>query len=144
MVKSNSAITICNCKTLEGWPDERQLDIRRLYLLGPILKSRLGLALRKGCDGVEPDNGDGYTNSTGFPLTFQDQLNFNIWLADEAHARSLPIGLKNDLGQINELLCYYDWALNEQCFQYNEWYLPVPFVNAGKAVFGVEYELANS
>jgi len=129
---------------LEGWPDERWLDIRRLDVLGPILKARLDLAVQKGCDGVEPDNVDGYTNNTGFALTFQDQLNFNIWLANEAHARGLSVGLKNDLDQINELLPYYDWALNEQCFQYNECDSLLPFVNAGKAVFGVEYELATS
>jgi hypothetical protein len=65
--------------------------------LGPILFARLDLAVAKGCDGVEPDNVDGYANNTNFPLTVQDQLQFNIWLANEAHARGLSIGLKNDL-----------------------------------------------
>jgi hypothetical protein len=35
----------------------------------------------------------------------------------------------------------YDWALNEQCFQYGECALLQPFIDAGKAVFSVEYEL---
>lgn len=128
-------------KPLDNWPGEYWLDIRRMDLLGPIMRQRLDLAQQKGCDGVEPDNVDGYNNDTGFSLTANDQLNYNIWLANEAHARGLSVGLKNDLDQVNELLPYFDWALNEQCFQYEECELLLPFIEAGKAVFGVEYEL---
>lgn len=122
-----------------GWPGEKWLDIRRLDILGPIMAARLDLAAAKGCDGVEPDNIDAYTNNTGFPLTYAHQLTYNRWLADEAHARDLSIGLKNDLEQIGDLLPYFDWAINEQCYQYDECELLDPFVAAGKAVFGVEY-----
>ena len=123
-----------------GWPGEKWLDIRRIDLLGPILERRLDLAREKGCDGVEPDNVDGYTNKTGFSLTADDQLSFNRWLADQAHLRGLSIGLKNDLEQAEILEPWFDWALNEQCFQYDECELLLPFIQAGKAVFGVEYE----
>jgi len=125
---------------LDDWPGERWLDIRRLDLLGPIMAARLDLAVQKACDGVEPDNVDGYANDSGFPLTADDQLTYNIWLSTEAHQRGLSIGLKNDLDQIPQLLPYFDWVLNEQCFQYDECELLLPFVDAGKAVFGVEYE----
>jgi hypothetical protein len=126
---------------LEGWPGEKWLDIRRLDLLGPIMQERLDLARQKGCDGVELDNVDGYTNQSGFPLTYTDQLAYNTWLAEQAHARSLSIGLKNDLDQVNDLLSAFDWALNEECFSYNECDLLLPFIQSNKAVFGVEYEL---
>jgi hypothetical protein len=126
---------------LPDWPGERWLDIRRIDLLGPIMSARLDLAVQKSCDGVEPDNVDGYANDTGFPLSYSDQLAYNTWLAEQAHARGLSVGLKNDLGQINDLLPHFDWALNEECFTYNECDLLSPFVAAGKAVFGVEYEL---
>jgi hypothetical protein len=125
---------------LEGWPGEKWLDIRQLATLGPIMATRLDLAAQKGCDGVDPDNVDGYQNDTGFPLASVDQLAYNQWIADQAHARGLAVGLKNDLGQIDELLPYFDWALNEQCFQYNECDLLLPFVQAGKPVFGIEYQ----
>ena len=69
------------------------------------------------------------------------QLAYNRWLAGQAHRRGLSIGLKNDLGQIPELLSHFDWAINEQCFQYEECELLLPFVQAGKPVFGIEYEL---
>ena len=42
------------------------------------------IAVQKGCDGVDPDNVDGYTNKTGFPLTAKDQLAYNKFLAQEA------------------------------------------------------------
>ena len=122
--------------------DERWLDIRRIDLLGPIMRSRLDLAVTKGCDAVEPDNMDAYTNlsEVDVPLTYQDQINYNRWIAQEAHARGLSVGLKNDVDQLADLVDYFDWALNEQCFQYNECNNYSIFTNAGKAVFGVEYQ----
>ena len=128
-------------KPLEGWAGERWLDIRQLDILGPIMTARMDLCKEKGFDGIEPDNIDGYVNDTGFPLTYQDQIVYNMFLANEAHARGLSIGLKNDLDQINDLLSYFDWALNEQCFQYGEYDKLLPFINDGKAVFQVEYYL---
>jgi hypothetical protein len=124
-----------------GWPGERWLDIRRLDVLGPIMERRLDRAVRKGCDGVEPDNVDGYANDSGFPLTAADQLVYNRWLAEAAHARGLSVGLKNDLEQIPDLVDDFDWALDEQCFEFAECELLLPFVDDGKAVFGVEYAL---
>ena len=53
--------------------------------------------------------------------------------------RGLSIGLKNDLDQIPDLVGDFDWALNEQCFEFDECDTLLPFIQAGKAVFGVEY-----
>ncbi|WP_020405380.1 endo alpha-1,4 polygalactosaminidase [Hahella ganghwensis] len=124
--------------------DERWLDIRRIDLLEPIMTSRLDLAVEKGCDAVEPDNMDAWTNSSEVrlnpALTGDDQLAYNKWLARQAHERGLSIGLKNDIEQLTELVDHFDWALNEQCFQYNECEAYSVFTNADKAVFGVEYQ----
>ena len=123
----------------EGWPGEKWLDIRRVDLLAPIMRARLDLCRDKGFDGIEPDNVDGYTNHTGFPLTYQDQLTYNIWLAGEAHARGLSIGLKNDEAQAADPVSHFDWAMTEDCFA-DEWCEEMePFINAGKAVFAAEY-----
>jgi endo-alpha-1,4-polygalactosaminidase (GH114 family) len=123
----------------EGWPGEKWLDIRRIDLLAPAMRGRLDQCQAKGFDGVEPDNIDAYTNDTGFPLTYQDQIDYNVWLAGEAHARGLSIGLKNDSEQVGDLLPHFDWALTEDCFA-QEWCAEVvPFVIAGKAVFAAEY-----
>ena len=127
-----------------GWPGERWLDIRRLGVLGPIMKARLTRCVRKGFDGVEFDNVDGYANNTGLLLTAGQQLRYNVFLANQAHRRGLSAALKNDLGQVPKLLRYFDFALDEQCFQYRECSKLKPFVTAGKAVFEVEYRLARS
>jgi hypothetical protein len=124
---------------LDSWPGERWLDIGNIEALGPIMQARLDLAVNKNCDGVEPDNIDGYINNNGLGLTSNEQIIYNRWLAQQAHQRGLSIGLKNDLDQVNDLVNDFDWALNEQCWQYNECDLLTPFVAAGKAVFGVEY-----
>ncbi len=126
-------------KKMDGW-DELWLDIRKVRELAPIMRTRLDLAAHKGCDGVEPDNVDAYSNDSGFPLTGTDQLVYNRFLASEAHARGLAIGLKNDLDQVETLEPHFDFAINEQCFQYSECALLTPFIEANKAVFGAEYE----
>lgn len=128
-------------KDYEGWPGEKWLDIRKIDLLSPIISARLDLAAQKGCDGVDPDNVNSYANDTGFPITYEDQLQFNIWLAEAAHNRGLSIGLKNDSEQIADLLPYFDWQLQEECFQYNECEQLLPFIEAGKPVFNIEYTL---
>ena len=58
-----------------------------------------------------------------------------------AHERGLSIGLKNDLEQVPDLLAHFDWALNERCFELDECEALLPFIEAGKAVFNVEYEI---
>jgi hypothetical protein len=125
-----------------GWPGERWLDIRKLRILRPIMRARLDLCAAKGFDAVEFDNVDGYQNRTGFPLTGSDQLRYNVFLANQAHRRRMSAVLKNDLSQVRDLLPYFDMALDEQCFQYDECNRLRPFVSAGKAVFTVEYRLA--
>jgi len=127
-----------------GSSGERWLDIRATDVLGPIMKARLDLCHGKGFDGVGVDSVDGYANATGFPLTAADQLAYNRLVAAEAHARGLSIGLANDLGEAAELLGDYDWLLDEQCFEYNECNRAQPFVDAGKAVFHVEFNLETS
>lgn len=126
-------------KNYEGWPGEKWLDIRQIDLLAPILQARFDECKTKGFDGIEPDNMDSYTNDTGFPLTYADQLTFNIWLAQEAHTRGLSIGMKNDPDQVIDLLPYFDWALTEDCFAEGWCETMLPFIQAGKPVFAAEY-----
>ena len=126
---------------LDGWPGERWLDVRRIDVLQPILADRFDMCRRKGFDGVEADNVDGYTQDSGFPLTAEDQLRFNRAVAGLAHERSLQIGLKNDLDQVGELVGDFDFAVNESCVQYRECEALTPFTAARKPVLHVEYDL---
>ncbi len=125
--------------TLEGFADERWLDIRSSNVLD-IMSDRLGIAVQKGCDGVEPDNVDGYVNNSGFDLTAADQLAFNRRIANAAHERGLAVALKNDLDQILDLIAYFDLSVNEQCHEFDECSLLQPFVTGEKPVFNAEYD----
>jgi hypothetical protein len=127
-----------------GWPGEKWLDIRRIDILAPLMTARLNLCKSKGFDAIEPDNIDGYSNSSGFPLTYQDQLTYNKWIASSAHALGLSVGLKNDVDQATDLEPFFDWTLNEQCFQYKECNTLLPFTQHAKAVFNVEYKLSTN
>jgi len=125
-------------KNMVGWEGEKWLDISNEELAS-VMRARLDLAVAKGCDGVDLDNMDGYTNDTGFTLNADDQLAYNKWIANEARKRGLSVGLKNDLNQIIELEPYYDFSINEQCHVYNECDKMQPFIDANKPVFNAEY-----
>jgi hypothetical protein len=127
----------------DGWPGEQWLDIRQISVLQPIMAARFAACRAKGFDGVEADLVDSYTDQTGFPLTAADQLRYNLMLAGLAHSLGLSIGLKNDLDQVPQLVGTFDFAIDEQCFQYSECAALTPFIKAGKAVFEVEYQLSN-
>ena len=122
-----------------GWPGEKWLDIRQIAILRPIMAARFDTCRAKGFDAVEPDNVAGYTNSTGFPLTAANQIAYNKMIAGLAHARGLKVGLKNDVEQARSLVGSFDFAVNEQCFQYSECSTLAPFIAAHKPVFNVEY-----
>lgn len=125
----------------DGYPDERWLDIRQIKVIAPILNKRFDLCKRKGFDAVEPDNMAGYQNNTGFPLTAADQLRFNRYIAKAVHTRGMSVALKNDPDQAKQLVGQFDFAVVEECFQYNECRRFSPFIAQNKAVFEAEYEL---
>lgn len=124
--------------SLQGWPGERWVDTRSTNVRN-IMSARLDLAVSKGCDGVEPDNVDGYTNNPGFPLTSSTQANFNLFIANAAHTRHLGVALKNDIEQLSTLGASFDFVINEQCHAFNECGAYSAFLASGKAVFNAEY-----
>jgi len=126
-----------------GWPGELWLDIRATSILLPIMDARAAKCRQAGFDGIEWDNVDGYSNRTGFPLTANDQLNYDESLANIAHSHGLTVALKNDVEQVPTMAPFFDYAVNEQCQQYNECgNYDTYFVAAGKATFQVEYKLS--
>ncbi len=121
------------------YASERWLDIRS-PVVRPIMQARLDLARDKQCDGVEPDNLDGYEHKTGFKLQARHQRSYNRFIADEAHARGLAVGLKNNAKQVTALEPRFDFAVVEQCFEFEECRKYKAFIDAGKAVFAAEYD----
>ncbi|MEV0261823.1 endo alpha-1,4 polygalactosaminidase [Streptomyces sp. NPDC050617] len=124
-----------------GWGGERWLDIRRPDRLRPVMATRMDMCRKKGFDAVEPDLTEAYRNRTGFTVTAAQQLAYNRMIAELAHDRGLSVGLKNDLDQIPQLVGDFDFAVNEECAQFDECQKLRPFIEHGKAVFHVEYKL---
>ena len=91
----------------------------RAYLL-PIMERRIAACKDKGFDAVEPDNVDGYANSSGFPISSDDQVAYNQAIAGLAHRYGLGVALKNDPGQVATLQPSFDFAIVEECARYGE------------------------
>ncbi|CAM9970119.1 unnamed protein product, partial [Scytosiphon promiscuus] len=165
-IKANGSVVICyfSAGTKEDWRDDADdfpeealgeplgdwegevwLDVTN-EIVREVMAARLDTAALKGCDGVEPDNMQVYAEAewgmdTGVNVTADEQMAYSIFLATEAHSRNLSIGLKNDLYHLAELESYFDWAINESCFEWNECDgYTTTFIAAGKAVFHTEYE----
>jgi hypothetical protein len=123
---------------MQGWPGQYWLDVRPQAVVD-VMKARIALAQQKRCDAIEADDVDSVSNNPGTGVTRTDQRSFIRTLAAEAHARGMSFALKNDLEDITALIGDVDFAINEECFQYDECDALTPFVQANKAVFQVEY-----
>ncbi|KAK9485648.1 putative endo alpha-1,4 polygalactosaminidase [Lipomyces starkeyi] len=124
--------------TLDGWPNERWLKLSSSNVR-EIMLSRLDLAKEKGCDGVDPDNVDGYDNDNGLDLTEDDSVNFVNFLAEATHALNMSLGLKNSGAIIPKVIGNMQWSVNEQCVPYDECSIYAAFTSVGKPVFHIEY-----
>jgi hypothetical protein len=124
---------------LAGWPGEKWLNLNSTNVHN-IMKARMDMAVGKGCDGIDPDNVDAYDNSGGgLGLTQADSINYVNFLATEAHARNLSIGLKNAGAIVPDVIDKMQWSVNEQCAQYNECDTYAVFPGQDKPVFHIEY-----
>lgn len=130
-------------KDLKGWQGEKWVNTNSNSVRNVMLK-RLDLAVQKKCNGVDPDNMDGYNNDNGFGLTQADAIDYMRFLAREAQNRNLSIGLKNALEIIPSVVDIMQWAVNEQCVEYKECSTLSPFVQQNKPVLHVEYPKGNT
>jgi len=124
---------------LDNWAGEKWLNISDSKTL-ELIKLRVDKAVIKGCNGVEFDNADGYTNTTGFSLNYEDQRIFNKSLGEYAKGKGLRTILKNDLNQLNDLEPFYDIAVNESCNEYSECDLYEDWISKGKYIYNIEYK----
>jgi hypothetical protein len=122
-------------------PNTGKRETARQFLLDEML-ARLKEAKLIGVDAIEFDDVDAYQNRTGLSISPRAQLEYNARLANLAHHMGFSVGLKNDLGQSDTLQPYFDFAINEECWQFHECgALRSWTAQYGKAVFNVEYEL---
>ena len=124
---------------LDGWAGERWLNTNSQNVRN-IMAARIQMAKDKGCNGVDPDNMDAYNNGGGgLKLTQTDAVSYARFLAANASALGLSVGLKNAGEIIPQVIDVMQWSVNEQCIQYTECDTYAPFIQAGKPVFNVEY-----
>jgi hypothetical protein len=121
-----------------GRADQRWLDIRQASLR-PVLERRVDLCRDRGFDGVLFAGLDGYARNSGFDLTAEQQLAFNRWLAEVAHARGLAAGIINDLDQAGELANAFDFLVADTCIAQSNCAAIQPFLAANKPVFLLDY-----
>lgn len=133
------------------FPDEFFLNIdndrgQRTFIL-QVSRERVEKCAEAAFDAVEWDTIDTFEDPhSGFRISARAQLMLNTRLANLAHRYGLSVAMKNDPSQVRELLPYFDFAIVEECFEWdpcdgNPAPGEVAFVEAGKAVFDVEYRL---
>eukprot|EP00122_Pirum_gemmata_P002409 Pgem_evm1s2167 len=129
---------------MKKYPDELWLDITKLNKLSVLMKLRFKKAQKKGCQAIEADNVDFYENVELKNYTKDElkeyQKQYGKWQSKTAHNMGMAIGLKNSMALLNDLVDYYEFAVNEECAEYNECNKYADnFNKQGKAIFGVEY-----
>ncbi|KAI8716530.1 Alpha-galactosidase [Fusarium sp. LHS14.1] len=123
---------------LDGWPDERWLNVSS-PAVRTIIKKRIEYAADKGCDAIDPDNVDGFQNENGLGLTSDDAVSFVKFLADTAASFNMSTGLKNAGDIIPDVISDVHFSVNEQCVEYAECETFAEFVDNDKPVFHIEY-----
>jgi hypothetical protein len=121
-----------------GWPGEKWLNVTDLAGLEPMMDARITMCQSKGFDAVEPDNEDGWENSTGFTISGSQQQAYNSWVASDIHAHGMAAFGKNDPEQASQSVSYNDGQIEEQDVQYGD--DVTPYLKAGKPVLDAEYK----
>lgn len=123
---------------LADYPNERWVDVRDPTVRA-IMQDRVAKAAAVGCDGVHPSGLAAFQADTELAFGRGEQLAYNRWLTSVAHARGLSIGLvEGDVSLSEELVADFDWTVVWSCLG-TSCPSAVPFVNAKKAAFLIEY-----
>ncbi|KAF2279764.1 uncharacterized protein EI97DRAFT_440057 [Westerdykella ornata] len=133
-------------KELPDWPGERYLDIRRANVF-EVIKKRIDLAAQKGCNAIEPDNVDVYSNDNGFTpeITPGDTVAYLHKISAYARNKGMSVGIKNCIEILGDIFPDVDFAISEECVQWLNCTAYANFTTApragleGKPVFEVEY-----
>jgi hypothetical protein len=123
-----------------GWPGERWLDTNPngpdYATLEKIMTARFEMCKNNGFDAVEPDNLDGSENTSGFNITIAEGDEYAEWLANEIHSLGMSVAQKNFEDQSAVLEPYFDFVIEEQCFQYGDCTDLAPYYESSKAALG--------
>lgn len=81
-------------KELDGWPGERWLNLSSQSVRS-IMTARIELASGKGCDGIDPDNVDGYVRFCCARFTPEDNANIERQYRIMTTALTLPLMIQS-------------------------------------------------
>jgi hypothetical protein len=133
-----------------NWPGEYFLDVTDVFkpgsVLATLLTNRFKMCKDKGFSAIEPDNLQNDENVTGGRVTVQQQIDFNGWVADQAHAQGLAVFQKNGPDKIllkdrtgKMMVEKFDGILNEECQQFSECTPLSEYTKRGKLALNTEY-----
>jgi hypothetical protein len=127
------------CGSIDGWP-ERYIDIRHPKAV-ELIKARIAVAAKAGFDAIEGDVVDGHRTGTGCrtPITSADMTAYLKDLTDYSHSLGLAYFAKNTSEDAAEWSKFTDGVVVEEAYAWNEAASYMPYINAGKPVFAVEY-----
>lgn len=125
-------------KKLPDWNGENWLKTSS-PAVRTIMAARIKMASDKGCNAIDPDNMDGYSNDNGLDLSQNDTIDYIRYLASEASKYNMSTGLKNAGEVISQVLGSVQFSVQEQCVQYGNCGDYMPFIQANKPVFNLEY-----
>jgi len=114
---------------------------QRDFLFG-MMDQRLAKCQRAGFDGAYFDvtwEWQVGKRTTGWNISYETQLLYNIGLLNLAHMRNLAVGINYDLLQVKDLVRHEDFHIDESCFLFSECDYLLPVVNAGKPVLQIAY-----
>jgi hypothetical protein len=127
---------------LPDWPGEKWLNLRSDRVWN-VMAGRIELASQKGCDAIDPDNIDGYSNQNGggfYPaLTTSDSVKFLKKMASLARSYGMSTGIKNAMDILGAVQSDVQFAVNEECIANEECDVYDSFVGSGKPVYHIEY-----
>jgi len=124
-------------QNVKCWPGEKWVNIKSQTVWG-VISRRIQQAAQKGCDAIDPDNIDGFSNSVA-GLTQQDSIQFVKRMAAEARQYGMSIGLKNSEQILPQVQNDIQFAVNEACQVAGDCKAYGPFLAQGKPVFHIEY-----
>lgn len=69
-----------------------------------------------GFKGIQPTRTDGYLVTNGFGLTAAQYKDYVVWLAKQAAAAGMGIGLQDSIALVDVTTAsYFNWAVSVQC-----------------------------
>ncbi len=125
---------------VQGWPGEFWISLAPDHLgeVEKIMTKRFEMCRDNHFDAVEPDNMDSSENGTANSQA--EQLRYDEWVADEVHRLGMSVAQKNFEDESATLSRYFDFVIEEQCYQYADCLDLAPYYRAERTVLEVEYQ----